>query len=672
MNQTQADRYRFDALRTLCASFFALLALLSLTLPVHAQSETLRQADKAYRGGDYKQALTLIEQAEQSEGTNPVVYQAKGSTLRKLGDTDGARTAWEKMVQLDPNLRTVRNKDGFRRAFAEVGGQIAENPTTSTTSRPPLGANPIIAALTSGNSWVDPILKGDVDASRVDSAAAANKKIVVTSTVAPYRSPTEMASELRKALNLGEGVVVVVTPNRVGASSGRISSKQIEASLQKAGLNQAMARGGLTDAATTAAGAVENTVTTTRNTSNGINGGMVILGIAGIFGFFGWRQHNRTKALSDAKSRIEPLRKQALDGLSYADGYLDLLPEGEAATQAKALRATAYEKYETAGGIVKQATTPETLLSAQPLLEESISELTECRRQIDIATGGTGVVADVASNIPSLATADEKASAYLKAEQVRNADEARRLQYTVEQIPEDQRGVSFFSGQPLPANQLVPVTLVVGGRKQTVMASRDEADQIQQGRMPQVRAFDEGNGRYVPWYEYRGYDPYRDYYGGWGRPYGSFVDFYLLSQFMGGGLFGGYGGWGYPGYGWGMPPVMVYGGGGYGYAGYPTGYGVGSYDNDTWGGGAAGQSAVMPNVDAQPIENAGGFDFFGQSGYNDTAPQDGGFFGNDSGTGDMGNFFGGDSSGDSGGGGFDFGGGDFGGGGGGDFGGGGD
>ena len=47
------------------------------------------------------------------------------------------------------------------------------------------------------------------------------------------------------------------------------------------------------------------------------------------------------------------------------------------------------------------------------------------------------------------------------------------------------------------------------------MASRDEAEAIRRGETPQVRAYEQ-NGQYIPWYENRGYDPYRDYYGGYG------------------------------------------------------------------------------------------------------------------------------------------------------------
>ena len=393
-------------------------------------------------------------------------------------------------MRLDPDLRTVRDKQGFLKAYQGLGGTIPqnfENGGQGSGARPQFGANPIISALTNGNSWVDPELKGDVDAERVDSAASATKKIVVTSTVSPYRDPTTMASEIRKALNLGEGIVIVVTPRRIGASSGRISTSQINDSLQNANLNQATTRGGLTEAAVTAAQAVEGTVTKDRNTDNGIGTVGVLAVVGSIAGFLGFKNYKAKKAFADAKEPLERLRRQALDSLSYADGYLDLLPKGDATDRARQLRAEAYQKYETAGGLISRAHRPEDLREVRPLLESSLSQLTECRQQIDLATGGTGVAATVPELFTSLDTPEQKAKDYLKrVDDVRSQSEAQELQRQIEQIPTDQRGVSFFSGRPIPASDLVPVTIVVDGRKQTVMASRDEAEEIKRDRMPQV------------------------------------------------------------------------------------------------------------------------------------------------------------------------------------------
>ncbi len=627
----------------------ALLATLAATLLLAAAALAgpYEDANALYKQSDYQGALRILRQLTQDEPDNARAYLLTGLASNKLGDANGAREAWDHALQIDPNLRvlpTDRQRQQFAQVYRAVGGRQGSAAGDAPSARGGrgrgrVGADPIIAALTNGNVYVHPNLKGEVDPGRLEEAArqAGNAKIVATTTVYPYKSPTEMAARLREALNLGEGVVVVGTPKRIGASSGRLGSDQIERALQGAGLEQANSRGGLTEALAQAALATRSTVRSDRTADNGSLGGLLFAGAAGVGGFALYRAAKKRRALSDAKAPVETLRRQTLDNLSYVDGYLDLLPAGADADRARTLRQEAYDKYARATALLQGAQTPADVSPTEPLYRDALVELEECRAAIDKATGGTGVAMSI-PELPSLATDVERAhAARLKpVETVRSEDEARRLQAEIEQIPPDQRGVSFFSGRPLPASELVPVTLVIGGQKRTVMASRDEAEAMRRGETPQVRAFEQ-DGRHVPWYENRGYDPYRDYYGGYGGGgFGSLVNLYLLSQVFGGGMFGGYGGWGFGGIGYGGPTIVnnnYYGGG----AGNDNGGGF-------FGGGDGGTQAVE-----QPVEHAGGFDFFGQQGYDDTSPDSGGggfdFGGGDSGGGDFG--------------GGDFGGGDF-------------
>lgn len=628
-----------------------------------------QDAQKAYARGDYPTALRLAQQAVQENPNEPRAYVALGTVERKLGDAKAARDAWSNVFRLDPTLRSVNNKAGFLQAYQAVGGQPPVNPGGpmvpaggSDTSSAVTGtqATAIIQALTQGNVYVAPDLKGEVDPAALDAAASATTKIVVLPTVFPYRSRDAMADDLRQRLNLGEGVVVVGTPKGVSASSGRLSHQQVSDALAKAGLDQVYAGGGLTAAIVRAAQATTGEVSDVRRGASNALAGILFGGLALIAGFVGFGAYKKTQALNVVREPLERSRQQVLENLTYVDGYLDLLPKGDDADRARALRQSAYEKYSTVTGLLQSPKSPDELRQAQPLMAQAMQELEECRRLIDKATGGTGVAMGVAP-LPDQATDADRAARFradlrqggaaLKpVEQVSSTQEAARLQQEIESIPADQRGVSFFSGQPLPASELVPVTITVNGQKRTVLASHAEADAIARGQTPPVRAFQQGS-QYVPWYEYRGYDPYRDYYGGWGMGdgrgvLGTLVDFYVLSHLFGGGLFGGYGPWGWGGWGWGMPapPVIVNN-----YPGYsgPIYDGAGNAGGFDFLGGGGAAAAPEP-------EHAGGFDFFGQQGYDDTAPDPGGGFDFGGGGADFG------GGGDFGGG--DFGGGDFGGG----------
>ncbi|MBC7807766.1 MAG: hypothetical protein H7145_16660 [Akkermansiaceae bacterium] len=637
----------------------ALLAL-TLSLSVVAFAGPLEDAQTSYRRGDYSSAKRYAEQAISANERDPRAYVALGTILRKQGDDAGAKSAWDNVIRLDPGLRSVKDDRGFLRSYRAVGG----NPAAASSGggansgggavRGNSEANAIINALSSGSVYVHPDLAGEVDTARIEQATRATAptivKVVVVPKLGPYPSRAAFAEDLRKQLNLGEnGAVVVATPKGVSGVSERLSSSQVEKSFDEAGIGPAFARGGLNEAVPLAVKTFGGTVTDDRR-GDANRSGLIGLGLLGLVGggvgFYGLK---KKREMDDAKEPVERIRQEVLKNLSYVDGYLDLLPAGTESDRAKQFRAQAYEKYATASATLQSAKKPDEVRAVYPMLERALAELNECRADIDRATGGTGVAMAI-PEIPDLSTDATRADRYRRVEDLRNQSEADRLQREVESIPQNERGVSFFSGQPMPKSALVPVTMVIDGQKRTVMATREEAEQIKRGETPAVRAFDDGRGNYVPWYEHRGYDPYQSYYGGWGMGgggLGTFVNLMLLSHmFSGGGIFGGYGGWG--GWGYGM-----------GYGGWGGGYGGPTIVNNNYGDGYGGNGGFFGGSDGSQYDatpdNSGGTDFFGQGGYSEQS-SDGGFgFGDSGGDGGFGDF-GGDSGGD-------FGGGDFGGGG---------
>jgi hypothetical protein len=400
--------------------------------------------------------------------------------------------------------------------------------------------------------------------------------------------------------------------------------------LRRANLDTVLAEKGPTEAA---AMALQVMVGASQGAASGDSSrrtGLLVLLAGGIGGFFWWRSAKAKKAMNEAVAAVEPLRQKVLADLAYVDGYLDLLPKADENTpRARQLRASAFEKFDTANGFLKSAKKPEEVHHAEPLLKRAADELLECRKAIDLATGGTGVAMGLLET-PDLDTDIRKAEKFRKAEELRTEEERRIMQEEIEQIPVEERGVSFFSGQPMPASELVPVTIVIQGRRRTVMATHEEAAAIARGETPHIRVFrDPVTGRDVPWYENRGYDPYRDYYG-----YGPnivfmppvFVPIFDVTHVYGPAVYDHYGGWGYHGYGWGMPEPA---GGVYTHDPMP--------DFSGWG----GTYSEGYGPQSQP-EHVGGFDFFGQQGYSE---QGSGFDSGDSGDSGSSWFGGGDSGG---------------------------
>ncbi len=602
--------------RTLSATVAALL------LAVMVWAGPLEDADKAFRAGEYQQAISLLKEAQQQTPDDVRVYAALGRTYRKMGNNNAAREAYTEFLRRDPKLRSLRNdtdRNNFLKAFRSIGGQVPESSRTSPTQGSDTGtsASDIFNGLASGNVFVVPPLRNKVDAAQLEQVASEASplkvKILVVKGLGGYKSREALAEDMRKRLRLDENAVVIVaTPKGVSGSSGRLSNKQINQAVQDAGIDTVLAQQGPTAMIASATRAVVSKSRTDRSTdTGGLIGGLAVVTI-GVGGFLLVKRAKREAELRNARGRVETRLRDVVADLSYADGYLDLLPASEDATMARRLRASAFEKYDTASGLMKTGKTVQEIDQALPLLQNAKQELVECRKAIDRATGGTGVAMSV-PDLPDLATDVEKARRYRAAEEIRSAEERARMQQELANLPEEERGVSFFSGQPLPSSLLVPVTIVIAGHKRTVMASPEEAAQIRKGHVPSIRSFrDPMTNQYVPWYEYRDYDPYRDYYS-----YNSdllaasvLIDLAVLSSQLGAGVYSHYGPWGYQGYGWGMPMPA---GGWYIYDSGPT-Y---SYHQDPWF-----QSAPVydqaPTYQPEPVyvpEHAGGMDLFGQQDY---------------------------------------------------------
>ena len=350
---------------------------------------------------------------------------------------------------------------------------------------------------------------------------------------------------------------------------------------------------------------------------------VVVVGIAALVVSAGRKKKQNMAAL---RPPIDALRQNVLQGIEYLDNYGSVLPPNNPDSDlTRSYRQAASAKYEQAGKILDRATETTDLSRAQALLTQAQADVQSARTAQDRALGNTAnIPGDAAFRPPPLPDS----------------------QPAVEAIPAKQRGVSFFSGRPAPVSSLVPVTLTLGGQSRQVLVTPDEADELRQGRMPQVRSFQTG-GQSVPWYAYNGYDPYRDYWryqnSGWGSMDG-FVAGYLTADLLGGMFMPNYGmGMGYGPYAYATDMPMYqqsYTDGGYGGGGYGGDFGnQGGGDFGTQSGGDFGNQGGYDTSGFDPGASGSG-DFFSDSGGFDS----GGF-------GDGGDFGGGGDGGGDGGGG---------------------
>ncbi|MDQ2686622.1 MAG: tetratricopeptide repeat protein, partial [Armatimonadota bacterium] len=520
-------------------------ALLWLALLSMAQAGPLDNGNTLYSSGQYGQAVTAYQQAvAQTQGVGQAkAYYKLGNAYHKLHQDAQALDAYNHAQQADPSLSFASSPQKFQDAVARVsrGGSASRTGRALGDGNPVAGRDQAFQALTSSNVYVDPRLRG-VDQSRLQQAAVQSsdnphtlvKIAVLAALPTGYSSIGQYAGTLHRSLNLGKNGLVVV------ALSGRAQGVSVVTTGLSQNENSQLAR---QYAPAIATNPTDGTAQLAQAVAGDINSKeyrsttslwLFFLAIAvAITVLVVSASRRRKRRVAQAREPVEALRANVLSGIEYLDGYMDVLPKNNPdSDQVRAFRQSASAKFDQGAKLLDHVTDIGDIQRAQTMLQAAQQDVQQARKALDRSTGGT-------SNIPG--------------DDAVRPDPLPESQPEVQAIPADQRGVSFFSSQPAPLGQLVPVTITVGGQSRQVLATPAEADELRQGRMPQVRAFNVG-GREVPWYEYDGYDPYRDYWryhnAGWGGFGSGVLAGYIGSELLGS-LFAphyGYGGGGYAPY----------------------------------------------------------------------------------------------------------------------------
>ena len=210
----------------------------------------------------------------------------------------------------------------------------------------------------------------------------------------------------------------------------------------------------------------------------------------------------KRKRMQVAVERVKARRSEVLEGVIYSDAYLDLLPDSQSAFDAKRARKEAVELLDQAAAMAKTARQPEELERVEAILDLSKTQTDRCRRQIDIATGGTGLAM-------ALENGDYRATPLTSGGATSFQPAPQRVE-RMEDIPINERGACFFCSRPSRIDELTPITITENGKRRKVLACVDDVRSIQGGAAPAVRSVSY-EGRSIPWYQAPGYDPYRDY-----------------------------------------------------------------------------------------------------------------------------------------------------------------
>jgi hypothetical protein len=410
--------------------------------------------------------------------------------------------------------------------------------------------DPIVRALQSHQVFVDPNWKGvDLFALRKLAARAVQDRplriVVVTQIPASgqqHQTREDYTRALHNYLGLGKGTLIVVTEKGVSATTNSLSGDQIRQILDQTrseirtdptrGIQQTVAALEVSIALQNPQRLPEHppaplaTITGSRRNgalSSQTGGGnaapqkapdaspplawiaipLVLLG-AGVTVWAGSRAAVPKKAREQARSPVQRLHGEVVEGITYADIYFDLLPFSVDAVAAREARQAAALLLEQAAGLAHSARTPEDYGRAQALLEQAREQTDLARNHIELATEGTGFAVAVEGTEFKAAPARIQGRPNSVAAPV-----VSELQ--VEAIPPAQRGACFFCSRPVRLSDLTPITIALNGRRRKVLACADDVHTVKQGAVPSVRTVFAA-GQRVPWYRASSYDPYRNYH----------------------------------------------------------------------------------------------------------------------------------------------------------------
>lgn len=362
------------------------------------------------------------------------------------------------------------------------------------------------ATLSKESVWIHPQMKDRIEAQAAKDAVEASKTFPIKLLIVPELGAKWRSGSTEKRgaygrwlftqqLKLKDGALIVGTKHGITAYSNKISEKRLVQ------LNNQASKLGSSENLTPAvqalsASLLKETKATTQTTTTQAAPKLPVpqpeagpnfawfLCPAVLIGGFGWVVlAGRKQKMTAALRRAEGYRDRAVNSIAYLDSYADLLPHESDQRAITSARDKANKDYESGLALMRLAKTPADLDGANLKFETAVESSQTGRKVIEAATGGT----DAAFAISPTGYDD--------------ADDPRVYQPV--------KNVCFFCSKP-GKGDLTPVTVNVKGQRQTVLVCGDDLAVIKSGRAPDVRG-EQVNGKFVPWYGMRDYDPNRDY-----------------------------------------------------------------------------------------------------------------------------------------------------------------
>lgn len=415
--------------------------------------------------------------------------------------------------------------------------------------------NEIVRELKSNPVYVSPSMEGSADPAQLGSLVSRLKPfntyiVVVRSVTGGASQQDKLAKWLRAQLKVNNGVVIVLSQQRVRASSDRRTPDSINAAF--ASTKSLFQAGNFTAGLAAFAEGIASAPATSRPISTGIAAPVNLWPFVGgvvLVGGVAWVviRRKRMQAVRQMSDNLKPKQSQVVDKIMALDRDIQFLPASEDTLLAQEERQASAELLEKSTNLLNTASRAEQVWRAEELLDRAVERTHRSELFVQRAKGQK-------VEIPAESVQDK----------IRDKKEFRL-------------NGCFFCSKPEGMN-MEPVDMNLGDTQKRVYACHECAEKVKRGEQPLMATIADGDTR-RPWYEANDYDP-RNQYGSYGGM--DMLSMMVMSDIMFSGWgHGGYGGYGNQG-GWGDNSGGF--GGGNDSSGTDTDFGNMDFGGDSGGG----------------------------------------------------------------------------------------
>jgi hypothetical protein len=317
------------------------------------------------------------------------------------------------------------------------------------------------------------------------------------------KSVGQLAQVMHSFLNLGDGLVVVVAGREVGAYGARMDRETLQGFVRSAA--KTFDSEGYAQGIEQIVRSVDNE--RARSARQGRNLVLMIIGIPAVAIWWASRRGKKRRAaeLAEARTATRDLSTQLASEFEKLDSDFEYAILGESdAAHKKLLQEQRHhmgEAFSTAMKRISDAENLQDFSAAKRDLQAAQAAMQRARNALEgkpVDEGVTPVSAPLPGNDAAGANAFDS-----------NGDVEVPPLGANYQGAQPGYALDFFTSQPVPRDQMVPVDLEINGQRRRVWASRDSAQAALSGE-PQIATIPY-NGQQRAWFDVPQYNPWSDF-----------------------------------------------------------------------------------------------------------------------------------------------------------------